>query len=130
MLKRPPYSYMAMIQFAINSRKNRRMTLKEIYMWIEDNFPYYRDVAKPGWKNSIRYNLSLHHMFIREMSPDGKKSFWTIRPEANRCLTLDHVCKFFRSHLQIALIAAVSQEGTKNPEAPKEDTSRCKKNTN
>lgn len=50
MSERPPYSYMAMIQFAINSRKNRRMTLKEIYTWIEDHFPYYRDVAKPGWK--------------------------------------------------------------------------------
>ncbi|CAG5927414.1 unnamed protein product [Menidia menidia] len=93
MSERPPYSYMAMIQFAINSRKNRRMTLKEIYMWIEDNFPYYREVAKPGWKNSIRHNLSLHDMFIRETSPDGKISFWTIRPDANRCLTLDQVYK-------------------------------------
>ncbi|XP_042259248.1 forkhead box protein M1 isoform X1 [Thunnus maccoyii] len=91
--ERPPYSYMAMIQFAINSRKNRRMTLKEIYMWIEDHFPYFREVAKPGWKNSIRHNLSLHDMFIRETSPDGKISFWTIRPEANRCLTLDQVYK-------------------------------------
>ncbi|XP_018536412.1 forkhead box protein M1 isoform X1 [Lates calcarifer] len=93
MSERPPYSYMAMIQFAINSRKNRRMTLKEIYMWIEDHFPYFREVAKPGWKNSIRHNLSLHDMFIRETSPDGKISFWTIRPEVNRCLTLDQVYK-------------------------------------
>ncbi|TKS90542.1 Forkhead box protein M1 [Collichthys lucidus] len=93
MSERPPYSYMAMIQFAINSRNNRRMALKEIYMWIEDHFPYFREVAKPGWKNSIRHNLSLHDMFIRETSPDGKISFWTIRPEANRCLTLDQVYK-------------------------------------
>ncbi|KAK5848978.1 hypothetical protein PBY51_008655 [Eleginops maclovinus] len=93
MSERPPYSYMAMIQFAINSGKSRRMTLKEIYMWIEDHFPYFREVAKPGWKNSIRHNLSLHDMFIRETSPDGKISFWTIRPEANRCLTLDQVYK-------------------------------------
>lgn len=50
MSERPPYSYMAMIQFAINSRKTRRMTLKEIYTWIEDHFPYFREVAKPGWK--------------------------------------------------------------------------------
>nr|XP_015816434.2 forkhead box protein M1 isoform X2 [Nothobranchius furzeri] len=91
--ERPPYSYMAMIQFAINSKKDRRMTLKEIYAWIEDNFPYYRDVAKPGWKNSIRHNLSLHDMFIRKSSPDGKTSFWTIPPEVNRCLTLDQVYK-------------------------------------
>lgn len=26
------------------------MTLKEIYTWIEDRFPYFRQVAKPGWK--------------------------------------------------------------------------------
>ncbi|KAK6482801.1 forkhead box protein M1 isoform X1 [Huso huso] len=91
--ERPPYSYMAMIQFAINSKKTKRMTLKEIYTWIEDHFPYFRHIAKPGWKNSIRHNLSLHDMFIRETSPDGKISFWTIRPEANRCLTLDQVYK-------------------------------------
>ncbi|XP_052411263.1 forkhead box protein M1 isoform X2 [Carassius gibelio] len=91
--ERPPYSYMAMIQFAINSKKNRQMTLKEIYTWIEDHFPYFRNVAKPGWKNSIRHNLSLHDMFVRETSLDGKISYWTIRPEANRCLTLDQVYK-------------------------------------
>ncbi|KAM9468046.1 forkhead box protein M1 isoform 1-T2 [Clarias gariepinus] len=91
--ERPPYSYMAMIQFAINSKKNKMMTLKEIYNWIEDHFPYFRDVAKPGWKNSIRHNLSLHDMFVRESTPDGKISFWTIKPEANRCLTLDQVYK-------------------------------------
>ncbi|KAG9335908.1 hypothetical protein JZ751_003565 [Albula glossodonta] len=91
--ERPPYSYMAMIQFAINSKKNRKMTLKEIYTWIEDHFTYFRNVAKPGWKNSIRHNLSLHDMFIRETSQDGKISYWTIRPEANRCLTLDQVYK-------------------------------------
>ncbi|KAJ8261919.1 hypothetical protein GJAV_G00159980 [Gymnothorax javanicus] len=91
--ERPPYSYMAMIQFAINSKKSKRMTLKEIYSWIEEHFAYFRNVAKPGWKNSIRHNLSLHDMFIRETSQDGKISFWTIRPEANRCLTLDQVFK-------------------------------------
>ncbi|XP_047659794.1 forkhead box protein M1-like isoform X2 [Tachysurus fulvidraco] len=91
--ERPPYSYMAMIQFAINSKKNKMMTLKEIYNWIEDHFPYFRNVAKPGWKNSIRHNLSSHDMFIRESTPDGKISYWTIKHEANRCLTLDQVYK-------------------------------------
>ncbi|TSZ83228.1 Forkhead box protein M1 [Bagarius yarrelli] len=91
--ERPPYSYMAIIQFAINSKKNKMMTLKEIYTWIEEHFPYFRNVAKPGWKNSIRHNLSLHDMFVREGTPDGKISYWTIKPEANRCLTLDQVYK-------------------------------------
>ncbi|XP_061438550.1 forkhead box protein M1 isoform X4 [Rhineura floridana] len=44
-------------------------------------------------KNSIRHNLSLHDMFVRETSANGKISFWTIHPEANRYLTLDQVFK-------------------------------------
>ncbi|XP_058415035.1 forkhead box protein M1 isoform X2 [Diceros bicornis minor] len=93
MSERPPYSYMAMIQFAINSTERKRMTLKDIYTWIEDHFPYFKHIAKPGWKNSIRHNLSLHDMFVRETSANGKVSFWTIHPSANRFLTLDQVFK-------------------------------------
>ncbi|KAM4035626.1 LOW QUALITY PROTEIN: forkhead box protein M1 [Anomaloglossus baeobatrachus] len=91
--ERPPYSYMALIQFAINST-DQRMTLKDIYTWIQDHFPYFRHVAKPGWKNSIRHNLSLHDMFVRESPNNNNKiSYWTIHPQANRCLTLDQVFK-------------------------------------
>ncbi|KAJ7424977.1 forkhead box M1 [Willisornis vidua] len=97
--ERPPYSYMAMIQFAINSTEKKRMTLKDIYTWIEDHFPYFKHIAKPGWKNSIRHNLSLHDMFVRETSANGKISFWTIHPDANRCLTLDQVFKQQKSRL-------------------------------
>ncbi|XP_060745191.1 forkhead box protein M1-like [Tachysurus vachellii] len=74
--------------FAINSKKNKMMD-----NWIENHFPYFRNVAKPGWKNSIRHNLSLNDMFIRESTPDGKISYWTIKPEANRGLTLDQMYK-------------------------------------
>ncbi|XP_073400324.1 forkhead box protein M1 isoform X2 [Dendrobates tinctorius] len=91
--ERPPYSYMALIQFAINSTATKRMTLKDIYTWIEDHFPYFKHVAKPGWKNSIRHNLSLHDMFMRETPSNNKISYWTIHPQANRCLTLDQVFK-------------------------------------
>ncbi|CAN2390335.1 G2/M transition of mitotic cell cycle [Pristimantis euphronides] len=92
--ERPPYSYMALIQFAINSTTSKRMTLKDIYTWIEDHFPYFKHVAKPGWKNSIRHNLSLHDMFVRESPNNNNKvSYWTIHPQANRCLTLDQVFK-------------------------------------
>lgn len=41
---------MAMIQLAINSTERKRMTLKDIYTWIEDHFPYFKHMAKPGWK--------------------------------------------------------------------------------
>ncbi|XP_051911779.1 forkhead box protein M1 isoform X2 [Hippocampus zosterae] len=86
---KPPFSYMTMIQFAINSSRDGLLTLKEIYAWLQRHFDFFRDENRRGWKNSVRHNLSLHKMFIRKMSPDGKVSFWAIRPEANRGLTLD-----------------------------------------
>ena len=46
---KPPYSYAALIAFAINSTSRRRMTLNDIYTWICNHFPYYRE-AGTGWK--------------------------------------------------------------------------------
>ncbi|XP_060912576.1 forkhead box protein J3-like isoform X2 [Labrus mixtus] len=48
---KPPYSYASLITFAINGSPQKRMTLSEIYQWICDNFPYYRE-AGSGWKGS------------------------------------------------------------------------------
>ncbi|XP_066487979.1 forkhead box protein M1 isoform X2 [Tiliqua scincoides] len=120
--ERPPYSYMAMIQFAINSTERKRMMLKDIYAWIEDHFPYFKHVAKPGWKNSIRHNLSLHNMFVRETSANGKISFWTIHPEANRYLTLDQVFKPLDAGSSAQPEPLESQQKRPTPDLPK-DTS-------
>ena len=48
---KPPYSYVNLITFAINSTPRRRMTLNEIYQWIVDNFKYYKNAGN-GWKVS------------------------------------------------------------------------------
>nr|XP_033784752.1 forkhead box protein M1-like isoform X2 [Geotrypetes seraphini] len=77
---RPPYSYLQLIQLAINGTQTRRMTLQQIYTWVEERFPYYKYVAKPGWKNSIRHNLSIHKMFVRQREANGKAMYWTIKP--------------------------------------------------
>lgn len=57
------------------------------------NYCFSTSVSLLPSQNSIRHNLSLHDMFVRETSANGKISFWTIHPDANRCLTLDQVFK-------------------------------------
>lgn len=79
--QKPPYSYMAMIEMAINSSNINRMSLRDIYSWIEQKFDYF-STAKPGWKNSIRHNLSLHDVFVRES--DEKNSTWSLKIDENR----------------------------------------------
>ncbi|XP_070476595.1 forkhead box protein M1 isoform X8 [Equus przewalskii] len=74
MSERPPYSYMAMIQFAINSTERKRMTLKDIYTWIEDHFPYFKHIAKPGWKQQKRPNPELRrNVTIKTELPLGAR---------------------------------------------------------
>jgi hypothetical protein len=51
---KPPYSYANLITFAINSSVKKKMTLSEIYQWICDNFPYYRE-AGTGWKVRLTF---------------------------------------------------------------------------
>lgn len=39
---KPPYSYISLITMAIQQANNKMMTLAEIYNWIMELFPYYR----------------------------------------------------------------------------------------
>ena len=48
---------MHLIQMAISSKPDKRMTLREIYKWIEDKFPYYKFCPKQGWKVCCLFNM-------------------------------------------------------------------------
>ncbi|KAI9557092.1 forkhead box-like protein [Daphnia sinensis] len=80
-------SYADLITQAIQSSPEKRLTLSQIYDWMVQNVPYFKDKgdsnSSAGWKNSIRHNLSLHNRFMRVQNEGtGKSSWWMINPDA------------------------------------------------
>lgn len=99
--RRPPYSYSSMITQAIASSNEGRMTLREIYTWISNNFSGYPMLGpdSQGWQNTVRHNLSLGKIFIKKartaqdiydscssgnpsqsQAARGKGGWWTLHP--------------------------------------------------
>ncbi|XP_057658571.1 forkhead box protein L3 [Diorhabda carinulata] len=77
---KPQHSYIGLIAMAILSSPDTKLVLSDIYQHILDNYPYFR-TRGPGWRNSIRHNLSLNDCFIKAgRSANGKGHYWAIHP--------------------------------------------------
>lgn len=82
--QKPPYSYISLTAMAIMHSPQKMLPLSEIYRFIMEKFPYYRNNMQK-WQNSLRHNLSFNDCFIkvpRNISKAGKGSYWTLHPKA------------------------------------------------
>lgn len=79
---------------AIEDSPVKALPVKEVYAWILDHFPYFRN-APTGWKNSVRHNLSLNKCFRKvEKAPVSiprsvrvyRLSFRSVIISNDRCL--------------------------------------------
>ncbi|XP_065127867.1 uncharacterized protein [Paramisgurnus dabryanus] len=103
---KPPYSFSSLIFMAIEDSPEKRLPVKDIYEWIVNNFPYYRE-ASSGWRNSVRHNLSLSKSFQRihrdKSQSVGKGSLWRVcpqyRPALLEVLRKTHYCHRTNSNL-------------------------------
>ena len=73
-------SYVAVIAQAILSSPHQRLTLSEIYQFIEKQHPRFTE-NRARWKHTVRHNLSLHDCFVRgEVAMNKKGCNWRIHP--------------------------------------------------
>ena len=76
-------TYAELIQRAIETSPDKKLTLSQIYDWFINYVPYFKNKIDQessfGWKNSIRHNLSLHKKFARVQNTEySKSSWWTL----------------------------------------------------
>jgi len=82
--KRPPHTYPSLIAQAILDSPNNLITLRGIYDYIMEKYPYYKYCHdKSAWQNSIRHNLSLNQCFIKvpRYENAAKSNYWTMTNE-------------------------------------------------
>lgn len=75
-------TFVAVIAQAILSSPAKRMTLSSIYNYIASNYSHFNQEKGPGWRNSVRHNLSSNDCFVKAVrAENGKGHYWMIHPK-------------------------------------------------
>lgn len=75
-------TFVAVIAQAILSAPGKRMTLSSIYHYIASKYSHFNREKGPGWRNSVRHNLSSNDCFVKAgRAENGKGHYWMIHPK-------------------------------------------------
>lgn len=75
-------TFVAVIAQAILSAPGKRMTLSSIYNYIASNYSHFNREKGPGWRNSVRHNLSSNDCFVKAgRAENGKGHYWMVHPK-------------------------------------------------
>lgn len=78
LLSKPSHTYIALIAKVILSSPSQKLNLASIYRAMEEQFPYLRSRG-PGWRNSVRHNLSVNDCFVKvSRCEDGRGHYWGV----------------------------------------------------
>ncbi|KAH7962488.1 hypothetical protein HPB52_016449 [Rhipicephalus sanguineus] len=77
---KPQHSYIGLIAMAILSSAEKKMVLSDIYQYILDNYPYFRNRG-PGLAKLDPPQLSLNDCFVKgRRAPTARATTWAIHP--------------------------------------------------
>ncbi|KAF7256922.1 hypothetical protein EG68_05775 [Paragonimus skrjabini miyazakii] len=80
----PPFTFHSLIYMSMQCLKRHKVTLKDIYTWITDNFAFFRCQTN-DWQEALRQNLTSSRCFQRvprrKEEPGGKGDLWRLNPE-------------------------------------------------
>jgi len=91
--------YTSILSDAIKSFPGQHAYLCEIYGYLQQHFPCFKNAPDHRWKNSVRHNLSIHQEFRRVAPKEGQRrrqmadsqskgaaGFWTVVESAAQTL--------------------------------------------
>lgn len=79
--QKPSQPLPVLIKLAIHGSPKKKLTLREIYLALEERFVWFRETSDKAWKGSIRHNLSLNKVFrniLRPITEPGKGRYWVL----------------------------------------------------
>ena len=78
--ERPHIKYAGMITQAIVSTAGARISLRDLYDWIQETYPYFQTASR-SWMSSIRHNLVTNTNLFFKLSDSPATSIWTAYPQ-------------------------------------------------